>query len=150
VDVDLAVAGALLHDLGKVTAYRLSPAPEMTLEGSTVDHIALGYAQLREYARRFELDQRIALSLEHILLSHHGSREFGSPVLPETSEALIVAAADQLDFQLFCWKEAVSGMEAGKEVSEFHFALQRRFWKGTHDFPQAGQHDASAKRLPKS
>ena len=61
----------------------------------------------------------------------HGSREFGSPVLPATSEAMIVSAADELDFKLYCWREQVAQMEAGRDVTDFVPVLQRRLWRGS-------------------
>jgi 3'-5' exoribonuclease len=136
VDMDIVVAGALLHDIGKLETYRLSPAPEMTLAGNVVDHIVLGYHRfmtlVEEYGRKRDakkLDERRALAVGHILVSHHGCREFGSPVLPATPEALIVSVADELDFKLFCWKEQTSLLEGEKEVTEFVPSVQRRFWK---------------------
>jgi 3'-5' exoribonuclease len=144
VDMDVAIAGALLHDLGKLESYRLSPAPDMTLAGSVVDHIVLGYHRFmtltEDYARDHgknreaeklekKLDERTALAVGHILVSHHGSREFGSPVLPATPEAMIVSAADELDFKLYCWKEQTSQLDGGKEITDFLPSVQRRLWK---------------------
>ena len=128
-DVDVVVAGALLHDLGKIDAYTMSPVPEITLPGAVLDHIALGYARFEKLADETNLDGKLRLQLEHIMLSHHGQKEFGSPVLPATQEALVVAAADELDFRLFCWKDAVKDMLPGQDISVFHFAAQRRFWR---------------------
>lgn len=129
VEVDLVVAGSLIHDIGKIEAYSLSPAPEMTLPGIVMDHIALGYAAFSRIAEDFGLDNSLKLSLGHILLSHHGCKEFGSPVLPATPEALIVAAADELDFKLFCYEDSVSILDEGKSVSEYNHSTGRRFWK---------------------
>jgi 3'-5' exoribonuclease len=135
-ELDIVIAGALLHDLGKLEAYRLSPTPGMTLEGTVMEHIILGYHRLmnlaEEYAKDAKtvgLDTRRTLALGHILVSHHGSREFGSPVLPATPEALIVSMADDLDFKLFCWKEQVSLLDGEKEITDFVAPVQRRFWK---------------------
>lgn len=130
VNIDIVIAGALLHDIGKIEAYSLAPAPCMEIEGNVADHIALGYHRFLSLAEEYELDKKLTLALGHIILSHHGSKEFGSPVLPAIPEALIVAAADDLDFKLFCWNEAIAQLEDDKEVTEFHFAMQRRFWKG--------------------
>ena len=133
IDTDLVTAGALLHDIGKLEAYTLNPAPNMVTAGNVIDHVALGYRILSSLTEEYGLekeDQKLSLALAHILLSHHGSKEFGSPVLPATPEALVVAAADDLDFKLFCWHESVSSLEEGKEITDFHFAMQRRFWKG--------------------
>lgn len=130
VSVPVAVAGALLHDLGKIDSYRLTPAPQMTVEGAVIDHIVLGYGVFSDIAGEFGLDEDLRLALGHILISHHGCREFGSPVLPATPEALIVSASDELDFRLFCWKSAVDRTEDDREITDYHPSAQRRFWRG--------------------
>lgn len=129
VDVALTVAGALIHDLGKIESYVLNPTPEVTVEGTFLDHIPLGFALFSRLADEFGLEGEERTLLGHIILSHHGQKEYGSPVLPASPEALIVAAADELDFRLFCWSEAVSDLDEGKEISDFHRSTQRRFWK---------------------
>ncbi len=126
---DVALAGSLLHDLGKLQAYTLTPLPEMTVAGNVHDHIALGFYELQRLSEEYGLDERIALHLGHILLSHHGKKEFGSPVMPATVEALIVAAADNLDFQIFCGLDAVESLAEHEEISEWNRVLERRFWK---------------------
>ncbi|HOO63888.1 MAG TPA: HD domain-containing protein [Synergistaceae bacterium] len=126
---DAVLAGALLHDLGKLQAYTLTPLPEMTVAGNVHDHIALGFAELQRLAEEYGLEERVALHLGHILLSHHGKKEFGSPVMPSTVEALIVAAADNLDFQIFCGLDAVESMADHEEITEWNRVLERRFWK---------------------
>ncbi|MCX7829116.1 MAG: HD domain-containing protein [Thermanaerothrix sp.] len=134
-DRDVVVGGALLHDIGKLRAYRMSPLPEATLEGTVLDHIAMGYCMFEELAERHRLRDVLRLHLGHIILSHHGKKEFGSPVLPSTPEALIVSAADELDFQVFCCREGISGLREGQVVSDFHKALQRRVWSGEISAP---------------
>jgi 3'-5' exoribonuclease len=129
IDVSIVIAGALLHDLGKIASYAMTPVPEMTLQGAVLDHIALGYAEFTKLAEEAKLPPEVAVQIGHIMLSHHGQKEFGSPVLPVTLEALIVASADELDFRLFCWKDATSDMAPGQTVSPFHHAAQRRFWR---------------------
>lgn len=133
-DVSTVIAGALLHDLGKLEAYELSPGPGMTVEGNVIDHVALGYGLFEKLAGEFGLSRPVRVHLSHILLSHHGQREFGSPVLPATPEALVVSAADELDFRLFCWSDSVSALRGGAasskdSVSELNYSAQRRFWK---------------------
>ena len=126
---DLVLAGSLLHDLGKLQAYTLTPLPEMTVAGNVHDHIALGFVELQRLSEEYHLEERLAQHLGHILLSHHGKKEFGSPVMPATVEALIVAAADNLDFQIFCGLDAVESMAEHEEISEWNRVLERRFWK---------------------
>jgi 3'-5' exoribonuclease len=129
VNRDIVIGGALLHDIGKLDSYKLSPAPEMTVEGTVIDHIVLGYNRLARLFEEYNLDQRYASALGHIVVSHHGSKEFGSPVVPATPEAMIVSAADELDFKLYCWRDAVDQIDDGKEISEWSYSAQRRFWK---------------------
>lgn len=132
-DVDIVVAGAVLHDIGKLDTYTLNPGPESTLECTVLDHIATGYARFTRLAGEFQLSPLTRTMLGHIILSHHGQREFGSPVLPATPEAMIVAAADNLDFLLNSWHSSVErldgGMEGSRAISDFDYSTQRRLWK---------------------
>ncbi|MDR1874907.1 MAG: HD domain-containing protein [Synergistaceae bacterium] len=128
-DVDVVIAGALLHDLGKLESYRLSPTPEVTVAGNVVDHIVMGYRRFMNLAEEYGLDGGPTLAIGHILVSHHGSREFGSPVLPATPEAMVVSVADELDFRFFCWREQTSQLEGGREITDYVAPVQRRFWK---------------------
>jgi 3'-5' exoribonuclease len=107
----------------------MSPAPEITIQGAVLDHIALGYAEFSRLAEEANLPPDIAVQIGHIILSHHGQKQFGSPVLPATLEALIVASADELDFRLFCWRNATADMTPGQSISAFNFAADRRFWR---------------------
>jgi 3'-5' exoribonuclease len=129
IDMDIVTAGALLHDLGKIDSYSMSPMPEVTLAGAVLDHIAIGYSMFSKLADETRLPGGIRIHLGHIMLSHHGQKEFGSPVLPATPEALIVSMADELDFRLFCWRDATRDLTSRQEISAFHFAAQRRFWR---------------------
>ncbi|MDO5115826.1 MAG: HD domain-containing protein [Synergistaceae bacterium] len=129
IDMDIVVAGALLHDLGKLEAYRMTPVPEITVEGALLDHVAQGYLRFNELAAQFGLSEKPRTHLAHILLSHHGQREFGSPVIPATPEALIVSAADELDFKIFCWNDAVKNLTDEQPISAWNNSTQRRFWK---------------------
>ncbi len=132
-DVNVVIAGACLHDLGKLDTYLLDPGPAMTLDGTVTDHIATGYARFCKLADQFGLSPLMRTLLGHIVLSHHGHKEFGSPVLPATPEALIVAAADNLDFMLNCWQSSVELLDGGEDpdrsISDYDYSTQRRFWK---------------------
>ncbi|MBM4274468.1 MAG: HD domain-containing protein, partial [Deltaproteobacteria bacterium] len=98
---DLVVAGAILHDLGKLKELANPYAPERTVSGELLGHIVLGWKMVREEARALDFpDPDLLLQLEHIILSHHGSLEFGSPVPPKTREALLVYCLDDLDAKL--------------------------------------------------
>lgn len=129
IDVDVVVAGALLHDLGKLESYKIGSVPEMTLEGAVLDHVAIGYSRFMELAEKANAPQNVKLQLAHILLSHHGLREYGSPVLPATPEALIVSSADELDFKIFCWQDSTKDLSEEQPISQWHTPTGRRFWK---------------------
>ena len=130
VNIDLIIAGALLHDIGKLEAYTISPVPQMTLQGNVIEHITLGYNTFMKLAEIEKLDEKITLALGHIMVSHHGRREFGSPVLPETPEAMIVNAADDLDFRLSYWKLQIEALNNQSEVTDYLPLIERRLWRG--------------------
>lgn len=137
-DLGVVIGGGLLHDIGKIDAYGLTPAPAVTIPGAVLDHVALGFARFQRLADSFGLDGTTAMHLGHIILSHHGEKEYGSPVLPATREALIVSAADELDFRLFCYETAVEGTSPGG-VSDYHALTQRRYWKWRNPSPETAE-----------
>ncbi len=97
-NADLVVAGALLHDIGKVDAYAISPEGfAHTSTGMLLGHVTLGALMFdrRLAAAEFTLSEAQRNELLHLILSHHGSLEFGSPVQPMTVEAEIVHWADE-------------------------------------------------------
>ncbi len=130
VNMDMVIAGALLHDIGKTEAYSIAPVPQMTIAGNVIEHIALGYSMFMKYAELEHLDSDIALALAHILISHHGRREYGSPALPATPEAMIVSAADDLDFRLSYWKYQIDALNSQSDVTDFLPLIERRLWRG--------------------
>ncbi|MEO0529714.1 MAG: HD domain-containing protein, partial [Planctomycetota bacterium] len=98
--VDVAVAGAILHDIGKLRELRTNPAgAEYTSSGSLIGHILQGRDMIREAAARLDepLDEETLLRLEHVIVSHQRLPEWGSPKPPMTPEALIVHYADDCD-----------------------------------------------------
>jgi 3'-5' exoribonuclease len=97
-DQDLAVAGAILHDVGKVR--ELQQQPEATIytpAGALIGHLLLGRDMVREAAAEVGLEPETLLRLEHLLIAHQRLPEWGSPKPPMTPEALIVHYADDLD-----------------------------------------------------
>ena len=96
VSEDLCIAGALLHDIGKIDTYEIDgPAVNMTLDGNMSDHIALGFARLQQSVVA-QQHPDVTRLLGHIILSHHGSKEYGSPVTPKFMEAYVVNYADSI------------------------------------------------------
>ena len=97
-NTDLVIAGAVLHDIGKLRELRQNPqGAEYTAEGDMIGHILQGRDMVREAAAETDLDAESLLRLEHIIVSHQRLPEWGSPKPPMTPEALIVHYADDLD-----------------------------------------------------
>jgi 3'-5' exoribonuclease len=95
---DLVVAGAILHDIGKVQEMKLTPSgAEYTAAGELVGHILLGRDLVRAAAAKHPLSPETLLRLEHIIVSHQRLPEWGSPKPPMTPEALLVHFADDVD-----------------------------------------------------
>ncbi len=106
-DRNLALAGSILHDIGKVREFRENPQGR-SLEGMLVGHLFLGMTMIRETAAGMGIGNVEWLpELLHIVLSHHGETAFGSPVRPMTKEALLVHFVDNLDAKLKIMTEAL-------------------------------------------
>jgi 3'-5' exoribonuclease len=125
VDRDLAVTGALVHDIGKIEAYSLDPAAlDLTDDGKLLGEIPLGYYLVRrriEQTEGFPWD--LARALLHIILSHHGALENGSPVVPATREATVVHAIDNLGGKLGSFDRLQKDLPDGASWSRFDRAL---------------------------
>jgi len=98
---ELALTGALLHDIGKLQELQEQPGRGFTPDGTMFGHIFLGAQYVQQHALLvIEMDKATRLDLLHIILAHHGTKEFGSPVYPATIEALIVHLADMAEAKL--------------------------------------------------
>ena len=106
VNYDLLVSGALLHDIGKTREISAFPQNDYTDEGNMIGHLVIGYGMVREKIALIEgFPKSLANQIEHLILSHHGELEYGSPKKPATIEALALAAADNLDAHLETMRE---------------------------------------------
>ena len=128
---DLVLAGAILHDLGKIKELTNPVAPEATVAGRLLGHVVLGWDLVRNAAQDLEFpDPTLLLQLEHIILSHHGEMEFGSPILPKTREALLVYCLDNLDAKLKMMSQHLEGDTGEGDFTSYHRTLQRELYKG--------------------
>lgn len=124
INKDLVVTGAILHDIGKLKEYEIKAAIEKTDEGNFIGHIVMGDRWVREKIAELrgngkDFDQELEDRLCHIILSHHGRYEFGSPRMPKTIEACVVHAADLMDSQV---KNFIQNIEEGRKTSEDEWA----------------------------
>ena len=128
IDRDVAVTGALLHDIGKLEAYTEDArAIDLTDLGRLHGEIALGYYRIRREIEEIEgFPEQLAWAVLHIILSHHGSLEHGSPVVPCTREATLVHMIDNLGGRLGSFDRLEKELAPGRHWSEFDRALTRR------------------------
>ena len=132
-DRDVAVTGALLHDVGKTEAYNDDPlAIDLTDAGRLHGEIPLGYYRVRREIERIEgFDPRLAQAVLHIILSHHGTHENGSPVVPATREATLVHALDNLGGKLGSFDRIERELPDGEAWSRFDRGIDAAAYFGT-------------------
>ena len=125
INKDLVTTGAILHDIGKLKEYQATAAIDKTTEGNFIGHIVMGdrwikekIAELKEKGKDFDLD--LENKLCHIILSHHGRYEYGSPRMPKTIEACVVHQADLMDSQV---KNYIQNIEEGRKKSDDEWAF---------------------------
>lgn len=121
VDSDLLVTGAILHDIGKIRELHWKPSFGYTTEGQLVGHINIALGMLQEKVRQLgDFPEKLRVLVEHMILSHHGKYEFGSPKLPMTPEALLLNTLDDLEAKMQTLRNAFAAAAAqGKGPAEF-------------------------------
>jgi len=119
VDGELLVTGAILHDIGKIRELGWKNSFSYTLEGQMIGHISIAQGMLREKVLTLEpFPERLLLLVEHMILSHHGKYEFGSPKLPMTPEAILLSALDDVEAKMQTMRaEFAKDLANGKDGS---------------------------------
>lgn len=128
IDRDLMVAGALLHDIAKIKEFDFTRMPiEYTDQGRLVGHLVLGVEMVREAARTIgDIDAALIDQIAHLILSHHGQLEFGSPVLPMTPEAMLLHHLDDMDAKMNYMEQLCEQMEEpGWQWTAYQRPLER-------------------------
>jgi 3'-5' exoribonuclease len=130
VDPDLLVTGAILHDVGKLKELSWGTSFNYTLEGQLIGHISIAQGMLREkLSAMTDFPDRLRVLVEHMILSHHGKYEFGSPKLPMTPEAILLSALDDLEAKMQAMRnEFAASLAAGKgggELTEWVRSMER-------------------------
>ncbi|WP_286058795.1 3'-5' exoribonuclease YhaM [Bacillus mojavensis] len=130
-DRDLLYAGVILHDLGKVKELSGPVATSYTVEGNLLGHISIMVTELSKAAEELQIDSEEVLILQHLILSHHGKAEWGSPKPPMVKEAEILHYIDNLDAKMNMMDRALERVKPG-DYTERVFALENRsFYKPT-------------------
>lgn len=131
VDIDLLLIGGFLHDIGKVYEFSFDRAVDYTDAGQLLGHLVMEVEMVNDkIAAIADFPQDLALRIKHMLVSHHGAYEFGSPKLPQTLEAVILHALDDLDGKI----QAIQNLpekEPGSRWTAFHRAYGRSFYRNS-------------------
>jgi 3'-5' exoribonuclease len=129
VDIDLLLIGGFLHDIGKVYEFSFDRAFDYTDAGQLLGHLVMEVELVSKKIETIpEFPAELALLVKHMLVSHHGAYEFGSPKLPQTLEAVILHSLDDLDGKI----QAIQNMpekEPGAKWTAFHRAYGRSFFR---------------------
>ncbi len=137
VDRDLVLIGCLIHDIGKIRELSSSKGLSYTDEGQLIGHLALGQEMLAGFISQAEklmgqtFPADLRLRVLHMLLSHHGSLEFGSPRVPMTPEAIALHQIDLLDSRMNMALRHLREDRAGGAWTPVHSSLQRRLYRGS-------------------
>ncbi|MDG2391112.1 MAG: HD domain-containing protein [Planctomycetaceae bacterium] len=136
-DLDLLLAGCFLHDLGKVKELSAETSLSYTDEGQLIGHMTIGVEILNEKIAEADrlsgepLDPEIGLRLKHMIISHHGSYEFGSSRLPMTIEAIALHYIDNLDAKMHEFSRTIKDDPDGQSKwTPFIPRLDRKLYKG--------------------
>ena len=126
VDPDLAIAGIILHDIGKLEEYEGDFATKVSRLGTLQGHVVLGFRTVRKAAIQSKLNPDLTERLEHIILSHQGEKAWGAAAMAATPEAVFVSMIDNLDAKMGVVQQALRNTPQSDEFSEYSAALQTR------------------------
>lgn len=125
VDRDLLIAGVILHDLGKIIELSGPVIPRYTFEGKLLGHISIMSYMIKELADELGYQDEWVTLLQHMILSHHGKQEYGSPVMPSTLEAELLHQIDNMDSKINMFSKILNDLDEGG-FSGKQFSLDER------------------------
>jgi 3'-5' exoribonuclease len=128
---DLLLTGAILHDIGKIDEFEYQNKIDYSDKGRLLNHIVIGLKMVDEKLsgiEHFPEDQM--LLLKHLIVSHHGTREFGSPEPPKTIEAVLLNYIDEIDSKVNAIRDFIASEDPEETWTSYHRLLERHFYKG--------------------
>jgi 3'-5' exoribonuclease len=131
IDRDLLLSGAILHDIGKIDEFEYQFKIDYSDKGRLLNHIVIGLKMVDEKLsgiKHFPEDQ--VLLLKHLIVSHHGTREFGSPEPPKTIEAVLLNYIDEIDSKVNAIRDFIASEDPDETWTSYHRLLERHFYKG--------------------
>ena len=130
VDVELVQTGVVLHDLGKIYELSYDRTFEYTDEGQLLGHISIMLRLLdRKCSTLADFPPKLKTLVEHLILSHHGKYEFGSPKLPSFPEALLLHYLDDMDSKLESMRAEISADQNDRDWTPYNRSLERSLLK---------------------
>lgn len=126
---DYLIAGALLHDIGKTVELSGTIATTYTPEGKMLGHISIGASMVASFADKLKTDLEVKNLLVHMVLSHHEKPEYGSPVYPQTAEAVVLHFADDIDSKMDILESALKDTKEGDYTVKLAPFDNRMFYK---------------------
>jgi len=146
IDRDLLVAGAVLHDIGKVREFEYAATIDYSDEGRLLSHIVIGLEMIEAKLQSIRDVPREQVNLlKHLVVSHHGEQAFGSPEPPKTIEAVVLHYIDELDSKVNAIREFMAQDDSNESWTGYHRILGRHFYRGP-----AGALNGTAEPLPRS
>jgi 3'-5' exoribonuclease len=144
-DRDLLIVGALLHDVGKVEELTYQRSFDYSDAGKLLGHIMLGVEMVEEKLRQLpDFPKSLAVHLKHLLLSHHGQYEYGSPKRPKTLEAVVLNYLDDLDSKINGIRSHIARDTQNESAwTSYHRLYDRYFYKG-----ELTEEDAPDREVP--
>ena len=132
---DLLLVGGILHDIGKIHEFTYQGNIDYSDEGRLIGHIVIGLEMLdTRIATISDFPAKLAMELRHLVLSHHGMLEYGSPKRPKTVEAMIVHQIDDMDAKVNAFQEYISGSsQTESDWTPFHRLFERYIYKGSSE-----------------
>ena len=132
INKDLLLAGAILHDVAKTWEFSLGKTGLVkgySTEGELIGHLVKGAMYVEEAGKKLNINREKTVLLEHMILSHHGNKDFGSPILPLTREAVVLHFVDDLDSKMNILDKAYDDVEEGEFTQRIIALDGRAFYK---------------------
>ncbi|MBF0120210.1 MAG: HD domain-containing protein [Desulfobacterales bacterium] len=131
IDLDLLLTAAILHDIGKIREFEYQFTIGYSDEGRLLSHIIIGIQMIDEKIRQVEnFSDEHAILLRHMIISHHGTREYGSPEPPKTIEAVLLNYIDEIDSKVNGIREFIAQDNSNENWTSYHKVLERYFYIG--------------------
>jgi 3'-5' exoribonuclease len=128
-DKELLLMGVLFHDVGKIFEFDITPAPGSTMEGGLIGHLVMSHSIFLELKKKIDgFPEELSCKIRHLIISHHGEKEFGSPEVPMIPEAFVLHILDLLDSRMKIMEDAVNNSETDGLFTDYIHPLGRRLF----------------------